>query len=325
MAKTKDGSEDDRLMTLPELARYLHVGEKTALRLAASKKVPGFLVGNQWRFKRVAVDEWLEQQLTGESDDFEEIPDGMLVPLGDLLPDDAVVSDLRANDSLTVIEELAARAYSAGWLADKPWFVGALVERESLASTAMEGGVAFLHTRARDMGKIARPFIICGRSYEGIDFGAPDGKPTYIFFLLGLKYDRLHLPILGRLARLLRDSTTIAKLRAQPNVHKMRALLLEEDQKAMSGAKPLGKRSRAQEPVLDRQMRLRKIMRVQAQRKHDERKEEAAKQKPARKRKSATSKSAPKAKSTKVADAAEAKPAVAAKATAAVRKRKKTS
>ena len=27
-----------------------------------------------------------------------------------------------------------------------------------LASTAMEGGVAFLHTRAKDKGKIARPF-----------------------------------------------------------------------------------------------------------------------------------------------------------------------
>jgi mannitol/fructose-specific phosphotransferase system IIA component len=66
---------------------------------------------------------------------------------------------------VSVIEELAARAYSNRWLADKPWFVGALVERESLASTAMEGGVAFLHTRARDKGKIVRPFVVVGRSY----------------------------------------------------------------------------------------------------------------------------------------------------------------
>ena len=42
-------------------------------------------------------------------------------------------------------------------------------------------------------------------------FGAPDGNPTYLFFLLGLKYDRLHLPILGRLARALRNPATIAQ------------------------------------------------------------------------------------------------------------------
>ena len=103
----------------------------------------------------------------------------MKLPLEDLLPDQAIITNLRANSPIGVIEELAARAYTNGWLADKPWFVGAVVERESLSSTAMEGGVAFLHTRAKDKGKIGRPFIIVGRSWEGIPFGAPDGNPTY--------------------------------------------------------------------------------------------------------------------------------------------------
>ena len=134
-----------------------------------------------------------------------------------------------------MIEELAARAYTNGWLADKPWFVGAVVERESLSSTAMEGGVAFLHTRAKDKGKIARPFIVVGRSWEGIPFGAPDGNPTYLFFLLGLKYDRLHLPILGRLARALRNPATIAKLRSLSSPDQIRALLLKEDAKVRAG------------------------------------------------------------------------------------------
>jgi hypothetical protein len=49
----------------------------------------------------------------------------------------------------------------------------------------MEGGVAFLHTRAKDKGKIARPFVVCGRSWEGIQFGAPDGRNTYPVLLAG--------------------------------------------------------------------------------------------------------------------------------------------
>jgi excisionase family DNA binding protein len=168
---------EERLMTPAELAAYLHLGQKTVLRLASTNKLPGLLVDNQWRFKRSAVDAWLEDQFEDPTV-LADVPDGMHVPLSDLLSDEGVIHDLGARDALGVIEELAARAYSNRWLADKPWFVGALVERESLASTAMEGGVAFLHTRAHDKGKITRPFVVDGRSYHGIDIGAPDGRPT---------------------------------------------------------------------------------------------------------------------------------------------------
>lgn len=137
-----------------------------------------------------------------------------------------------------------------------------MVERESLASTAMEGGVAFLHTRAKDKGKIARPFIIVGRSWEGIPFGGVDGQPTYLFFLLGLKYDRLHLPILGRLARALRNPATIAKLRSLSSPDQLRALLLKEDAAVRAGIVP-DIQAAAFKPKLDRQLRLRAIRRLQ--------------------------------------------------------------
>jgi mannitol/fructose-specific phosphotransferase system IIA component (Ntr-type) len=226
-------------------------------------KIPSLQVDRQWRFKRTAIDEWIEQQLVGDDENFADVPDGMKLPLDDLLPDQAIITNLRARTPVGVIEELAARAYTNGWLSDKPWFVGAVVERESLASTAMEGGVAFLHTRAKDKGKIARPFIVVGRSWEGIMFGAPDNGPTYLFFLLGLKYDRLHLPILGRLARALRNPTTIAKLRSLSSPDQLRALLLKEDAAVRAGIVPEF-HSDAFKPKLDRTLRLRAIRRLQA-------------------------------------------------------------
>lgn len=195
----KKQGPDAQLLTIHELAVYLHLDEVTVNKLVANGKIPAIQLERQWRFKKAAIDEWIEQQLVGDDENFTDVPDGMKLPLEDLLPDQAIITNMRANTALGVIEELAARAYTNGWLADKPWFVGAVVERESLSSTAMEGGVAFLHTRAKDKGKIARPFIVVGRSWTGIPFGAPDGNPTYLFFLLGLKYDRLHLPILGGL------------------------------------------------------------------------------------------------------------------------------
>jgi excisionase family DNA binding protein len=309
MATKKAANDGDRLLTLAELAKYLHLNERTVLKLVTAKKIPGVLIDKQWRFKRSTIDGWLEQQLTGESDtesNIGEVVDGMSVPLADVLPEEAIITDLRAGDAIGVIEEMAARAYTHGWLADKPWFVGAVVERESLASTAMEGGVAFLHTRARDQGKIARPFITIGRHYQGVDFGAPDGKPTYLFFMLGLKYDRLHLPILGRLARAMRNPRTIAKLRSMTSATKMRALLFKEDEQARTSSRPAPVAYQEAQPKLDRQMRLRTIMRLTAQRKTDDTKE--AKKPGGRTRKAAAAtKAAGKSKSASAAPGSKTK------------------
>jgi excisionase family DNA binding protein len=259
----KKQGPDAQLLTMHELAVYLHLDEATVSKLVASGKIPSIQVDRQWRFKRQAIDQWVTDQLVGDDENFVDVPDGMKLPLEDLLPDQAIIPNMRAKSPLGVIDELAARAYTNGWLSDKPWFVGAVVERESLASTAMEGGVAFLHTRAKDKGKIARPFIVVGRSWEGIAFGAPDGGQTFLFFLLGLKYDRLHLPILGRLARALRNPATIAKLRSLSSPDQLRAMLLKEDAQVRAGIVPEIQQA-AFKPKLDRTLRLRAIRRLQA-------------------------------------------------------------
>ena len=273
-------AEDDRLLTLAELAGYLQVAQNTVRKLVDTKRIPGVLIEKEWRFRRAAIDGWLESQAGArvEGESFEDVPDGMLIPLGDLLPEQAIVHDMRARDPLAAIEELAARAYANRWLADKPWFVGAIVEREVLASTAMEGGVAFLHTRAREADKINRPFIVVGRSYDGIEFGATDGKPTYLFFLHGLKHDRLHLPLLGRLARIMAKNPQAAgRLRAATSSQKMRATLLQLDADEMQarkkvagdatpGESPLRPRMASARPALDREVRLRAIRRLTVER-----------------------------------------------------------
>lgn len=49
----------ERLMTTKQVAAYLNVDEFTVYRLVARKRLPGFKVGNQWRFKRQMVEAWL--------------------------------------------------------------------------------------------------------------------------------------------------------------------------------------------------------------------------------------------------------------------------
>lgn len=52
----------DEILTLNEVADYLKLAEKTAYRLAAEGKLPGFKVGGSWRFKREDVMKWIEDQ-----------------------------------------------------------------------------------------------------------------------------------------------------------------------------------------------------------------------------------------------------------------------
>lgn len=53
---------DDEILTLEEVAKYLKLAKKTAYRLAAEGKLPGFKVGGSWRFKKEDVHDWIEVQ-----------------------------------------------------------------------------------------------------------------------------------------------------------------------------------------------------------------------------------------------------------------------
>jgi excisionase family DNA binding protein len=55
-----DKAMTDKILTLKEVAEYLKLAEKTAYRLAAEGKLPGFKVGGSWRFKRDDIEKWIE-------------------------------------------------------------------------------------------------------------------------------------------------------------------------------------------------------------------------------------------------------------------------
>ena len=73
--------------------------------------------------------------------------------------------------------------------------------------SAVGHGIAYLHTLHRNPRAITRPFLVVGRSVDGIDFDALDGEPTFFFFLLGLKFEELYLPWMQKLLQMLTAST----------------------------------------------------------------------------------------------------------------------
>ena len=53
----------DDVFTIHELADYLKLNEKTAYRLVAKGEIPGFKVGGSWRFRRVDIVRWTQEQV----------------------------------------------------------------------------------------------------------------------------------------------------------------------------------------------------------------------------------------------------------------------
>ena len=52
-------SKKNMLMTVPEISRYLRLHPATVYRLAKAGQLPGFKIGDSWRFDPERVDRWL--------------------------------------------------------------------------------------------------------------------------------------------------------------------------------------------------------------------------------------------------------------------------
>lgn len=58
----KEPIDPQRLMTLPEVATYLQIAERTVYLWAQSGRLPSFKIGNVWRFKRDDIDHWIDER-----------------------------------------------------------------------------------------------------------------------------------------------------------------------------------------------------------------------------------------------------------------------
>jgi mannitol/fructose-specific phosphotransferase system IIA component (Ntr-type) len=168
------------------------------------------------------IDTWLDDQMLGVVPRYLDPPrlNGSalrMLELASCFQADHIVPELAGATKNTVVEELAGLAGRLGLIRDKTWFVGALIERENVMPSAIGNGIAFLHTLRRNPEQVARPFMILGRSSAGVDFDALDGKPTHLFFALGLKFEELYLPWLHKLSQMFAYEDAVKAILAAPD------------------------------------------------------------------------------------------------------------
>lgn len=231
---------EDRLMTVKQLAAYLSVNERTVLKLVSEGSIPGVKVGSQWRFRKAMIDAWLDDQMLGVTPRYVD-RDGprasrRLLALASCFQPAHVIPELVGRTRGGVITELAGLAHALGLVRDEVWFVGALTERENVMPTAMGNGLAFLHTLRKSPALVVRPFMLLGRSREGVDFDSLDGRPTHLLFVLGLKYDEYHLPWLAKLVHMLSQPGAFHSLLEAEGAQAIFAALSEAERKLDYGS-----------------------------------------------------------------------------------------
>ena len=148
----------------------------------------------------------------------------------DLIRRDMVVPDLTADNKIGVIRELAQHLAEHHERLAPDDLSRVLIDREELASTAIGEGVAVPHGKMRTVDGI----VAClGRSRRGVDFGAMDGQPTHLFFVMVAPESSTgaHLKALARISRVFKDAQFRRRLLEAADADAMYEIIAQEDAK----------------------------------------------------------------------------------------------
>lgn len=134
----------------------------------------------------------------------------------DLLKPEAITLGLDISSKDDAINALIGLHAAAGNLKDKDAYKAAILAREEQGSTAIGDGIAVPHAKT---SAVKAPALAAITVKNGVDYGAPDGKPSDLLFMIAATEDGdVHLEILSRLMVMLMDPDFTAKLRAAKSV-----------------------------------------------------------------------------------------------------------
>lgn len=211
-----------RFLTLADLAEQLGRDKREVEKLVARGRIPGHKVEGDWRFHPSEIRHWLEQEMRGFTpDELAQVESSQRsseadteIPVSSLLAPEAVQVPLEARTKRSVLESLLEVAGRTWHIWEPAALMQAILERESVMSTAFENGVAIPHPRNPLPQALGASLIAYGRTFSGIPFGAPHRGLTDIFFLVLCRDSWTHLHVLARLGRLLQSPGFLDRLRA---------------------------------------------------------------------------------------------------------------
>ena len=156
-----------------------------------------------------------------------------------LINESLINLNLKAKTKDDVFNEMAEILAAQGRVADKKQFIADVKAREELGNTGFEEGIAIPHAKS---AAVAQPAVAIGVSRIGIEYGAEDGKPSQLFFMIASpdNGDNHHIEVLAELSSKLIEDGFVEKFLAAKTEKEALALLLEEKEQAVTQAQTKG-------------------------------------------------------------------------------------
>lgn len=129
----------------------------------------------------------------------------------DLLKPGGIALGTALSSKEEAIELLVSLQEKSGHLADPAGYKAAILAREAQGTTAIGEGIAVPHAKSES---VKFPGLAAATVPDGVDYGAPDGQPVKLLFMIAATPDGdLHLEILSRLMVMLMEPDFAAALR----------------------------------------------------------------------------------------------------------------
>jgi mannitol/fructose-specific phosphotransferase system IIA component (Ntr-type) len=159
-----------------------------------------------------------------------------MVKLAEIIPERAIVPDLKGRTREEVVSELVEALVRAGWLEEglSKDIGERILERERKGSTGFGKGVAVPHVKHRSVERMCGAI---GISRHGVDFNALDRAPVYAVVMLISPDNRPedHLRAMEVIFKNLSKETFRRFLRQASTAREVVTLLEEADQSQLTG------------------------------------------------------------------------------------------
>ena len=148
--------------------------------------------------------------------------------ISEILNKDSIVANLESTNKNGVIKELSL-AISKTTNAAPNDIAAVLMERESLGSTGIGGGIAIPHGKLNSVKSVTVGF---GLSRRGVEYDSLDNRLVHIFFLLLTPENSTggHLKVLAQISKLLKMDQFKEGLRTATSVDKIYEIIMEQNE-----------------------------------------------------------------------------------------------
>ncbi|MGE5192495.1 MAG: PTS sugar transporter subunit IIA [Deltaproteobacteria bacterium] len=201
-----DGTKTMQL-SVREVARLLKISENTVYRWVNERSLPAHQVDSQYFFNKAELLEWAALRKVDVAPEiFAPTPggNGTTPMLSAALEAGGIYFDVGGNDRDSVLRAVVEHVKLPADF-DRELLLELLRVRESHGTTAVGDGIAIPHPRTPVVAPIETASVTLCYLKQPVPYGAADGKPVHVVFMLLAPNVRTHLQLLARLACTLRD------------------------------------------------------------------------------------------------------------------------